>query len=151
MEPNTGAWNAVTLRMPDLRLTLRLLRKQPVVTLTTLFALTVGIGIATAGFTLLDSTLYSRLPFPNGDRFVLVDAYTEPEAQRTGLDTERFKSFVDHSSSFDHLGAFQGTSVNLELPSGEVVPIAATAITANSIDIFPYAPVRGRTLRADDG
>ena len=94
--------------MLEFRLALRLLRKQPVVTLTTLFALPIGIGMATTGFTLLDSVLYSKLPYPNGDRFVLVNAYTEPEAQRTAIDAERFTFFADHASSFDHLGAFQG-------------------------------------------
>jgi hypothetical protein len=48
--------------VPDLRLAIRLLRKQPIVTLTTVFALAVGIGMATTSFTLLDAVLFSRLP-----------------------------------------------------------------------------------------
>jgi predicted branched-subunit amino acid permease len=84
--------------MLEFRLALRLLRKQPVVTLTTLFALTIGIGMATTGFTLLDSMLYSKLPYPNGDRFVLFNAYTEPQAQRTAIDAERFSFFANHAS-----------------------------------------------------
>src|SRR5262245_13748927 len=137
--------------MLELRLALRLLRKQPVVTLTTLFALAIGIGMATTGFTLLDSVLHSKLPFPNGDRFVLLNAYTEPEAQRTEIDANWFKFFADHASSFEHLGAFQGAAINLVLPSGEVVPVAGTTLTPDSIDVFPYRPVLGRSLRADDG
>jgi predicted permease len=137
--------------MLEFRLALRLLRKQPVVTLTTLFALTIGIGMATTGFTLLDSVLYSRLPYPNGDRFVLFNAFTEPQAQRTAIDAERFRFFADHSSSFEHLGAFQGTSVNLVLPSGEIVPISGATLTPGSIGVFPSTPVLGRALRAEDG
>jgi putative ABC transport system permease protein len=137
--------------MLEFRLALRLLRKQPVVTLTTLFALTIGIGMATTGFTLLDSVLYSRLPYPNGDRFVLFNAYTEPQAQRRAIEAERFRFFADHASSFEHLGAFQSTFVNLVLPSGEVVPVNGTTLTPGSIDVFPYTPVLGRTLRAEDG
>jgi predicted branched-subunit amino acid permease len=75
----------------ELRLSLRVLRKQPVVTFTTLLALTVGIGMATTGFTLLDAVLFSRLPFPTGDRFVLVEAYKEPDAQRTGIPRSTFR------------------------------------------------------------
>ena len=137
--------------MLELRLAFRLLRKQPIVTLTTLVALVVGIGMATTGFTLLDAVLYSKLPFPNGDRFVLLNVYTEPEAQRTTLDAERFRFFAEHASSLEHLGAFHGTSVNLLLPSGEVVPVSGTAMTPDSIDVFPYTPVLGRTLHPDDG
>ena len=137
--------------MLEFRLALRLLRKQPVVTLTTLFALTIGIGMATTGFTLLDSVLYSRLPYPNGDRFVLFNAYTEPQAQRTAIDAERFRFFAGQASSFEHLGAFQSTSVNLVLSSGEIVPVSGAMLTPGSVDVFPHTPVLGRTLHAEDG
>jgi predicted permease len=95
--------------------------------------------------------LYSRLPYANGDRFVLFNAYTEPQAQRTAIDAERFRFFGDHASSFEHLGAFEGTSVNLVLASGEIVPVSGAMLTPASIDVFPYTPVLGRTLRAEDG
>src|SRR5687768_2331675 len=107
----------------ELRLAVRFLRKQPIVTLTTVLALTVGIGMATAGFTLLDSVLYSKLPFPNGDRFVLLDAFTEPDARRTTLGAERFRLVADHAAAFEHLGAFQGAELNLSLSSGEILPV----------------------------
>jgi putative ABC transport system permease protein len=113
--------------MLELRFALRLLRKQPVVTLTTLFALTVGIAVTTTGFTLLDSVIFSRLPFPNGDRFVLLDVYTEPEAERTSLDFERFRLFSSQAATLEHVGAFRGAAINLRLASGEVVPITGTA------------------------
>jgi putative ABC transport system permease protein len=136
---------------PELRLAFRLLRRQPVATITTVLALTVGIGMATTGFTLLDSVLCSKLPFPNGDRFVLLDVYTEPEARRAGLDTARFRLFSEEAAAFEHLGAFHGTEVNLVLPSNEIVPVRAAAVTPDSIRVFGYTPVIGRMLRADDG
>ncbi len=139
------------MRMPELRHAFRRLRQQPVVTLTTLFALAVGIGMATTGFTLLDAVLFSKLPFPNGDRFVLLDVYTEPEAQRAALDAERFRLVAERASALDHLGAFRDTAVNLQLGSGEIVPIAGASVTPGSIGVFPYAPILGRTLRAEDG
>lgn len=137
--------------MLEFRVALRLLRKQPVVTLTTLFALTVGIAVTTAGFTVVDSVIFSRLPFPNGDRFVLLDVYTEPEAERTGLDFERFRLFSTQAAALEHLGAFGGAAINLRLASGEVVPIKGTSITAGSIGVFPYSPIVGRPLRPEDG
>jgi predicted permease len=41
--------------------------------------------------------------------------------------------------------------VNLALPSGEIVPVNGATVTPSSIDVFPYAPVLGRTLSAEDG
>jgi putative ABC transport system permease protein len=139
------------MSVTELRLSIRALRKQPVVTFTTVLALAVGIGMATAGFTLLDSVLYSKLPFPNGDRFVLLDVYTEPDAQRTRLEADRFRFFAGQASAFEHLGAFRGTEVNLVLRSEEIVPVKGAVMTPDSVRVFPYAPVLGRTLRAEDG
>jgi predicted permease len=147
MSLSTLRWVSVA----ELRLAFRLLRKQPIVTLTTVLALTVGIGMATTGFTLLDAVLFSKLPFPNGDRFVLLNVYSEPGSQRTGLDAERFRVLAQHASLFEHLGAFRGSEVNLLLRSGEVVPVTGALVTPDSIRVFPYAPVLGRMLRAEDG
>jgi predicted permease len=137
--------------MLELRLALRLLRKQPVVTFATVLVLTVGIGMATTGFTLLDSVLFSRLPFPNGDRFALVEVYTEPDGRRTGLVGDRFRFLAEHASAFEHLGAFRGAELNLQLRSGELVPVQGALVTPGSIGVVPYPPVLGRTLRAEDG
>ena len=144
------SWNR-WISLSELRLAFRLVRKQPVASITTVLALTVGIGMATTGFTLLDSVLYSKLPFPNGDRFVLLDVRTEPEARRAGLDTARFRMFKEQAAAFEHLGAFNGTEVNLVLRSNEIVPVRGATVTPDSIRVFGYTPVIGRMLRADDG
>src|SRR5215210_2035455 len=109
---------SLSISAAELRLAVRLLRRQPVVTVTTVLALAVGIGMATTGFTLLDSVLFSRLPYPNGDRFVVVEVYTEPGAERGSLDAERFRFFRERVTTFEHLGGFRDNEVNLQLPSG---------------------------------
>ncbi len=141
----------LSISAAELRLAVRLLRRQPVVTLTTVLALAVGIGMATTGFTLLDSVLFSKLPYPNGDRFVLVEVHTEPEAQRSTVEAERFRFFRERASTFEHLGAFRDNEVNLLLPSGEILPVPGALVTPSSIAVFPHAPVVGRMLTAADG
>ena len=145
------SFSRLSISAAELRLAVRLLRRQPVVTLTTVLALAVGIGMATTGFTLLDSVLFSKLPYPNGDRFVLVEVHTEPEAERSTVDAERFRFFRERASTFEHLGAFRDNEVNLLLPSGEVLPVPGALVTPSSIAVFPHAPIVGRMLTADDG
>jgi hypothetical protein len=135
----------------ELRLAARVFRKQPIVSAAMLLALTVGIGIATTGFTLLDAVLFSRLPYPNGDRFVLLETFTEPGGQRASVESERRRYLAAHATTLEHLGAARGAEVTLTLPSGEFAPATGVSITSSSIAVFPYAPVVGRTLRADDG
>lgn len=47
----------------DIALAVRLMRQQPVLTLTAILALATGIGLATMGFTFLEAGLRARLPF----------------------------------------------------------------------------------------
>jgi putative ABC transport system permease protein len=125
--------------------------REPVVTLTTILALAVGIGIATTGFTLLDSVLYSKLPFPNGDRFVLLEIFTEPGSRRAGLDPARFRFIAERASTLEHLGALRSTDVNLQLSSGEVVPVPGATVSPTSTSVTSDTPVLGRVLQVEDG
>ena len=136
--------------MLELRLALRTLRKQPVVTFATVLALAVGMGMAATGFTLLDAVLYARLPYPAADRFVLVEAYMDPEAERASVGFERFEFLSKHAKTFEHLGAVRQTQFNLQLPNGEIVPVDGAYMTPDSTRIFPHAPLAGRTLQQDD-
>ena len=140
-----------SISVAELRFAVRRLRRQPVVTITTLLALAVGIGMATAGFTLLDAVMFSKLPYPNGDRYVLIEARTEPEAERARVDIERFRLLAERATAFEHLGAGRDTELNLELPSGDVAPVDGTLITPDSVAAFPSAPILGRVLSASDG
>jgi hypothetical protein len=145
--PSWNRWISLT----ELRLAFRLLRKQPVATITTVLALTVGIGMATTGFTLLDSVLYSKLPFPNGDRFVLLDVYKQPEAQRTGLDSARFQFFARTGVS---LRAPRCVSRHRSQSGAAVERNRARQRRGPDARLHPslsYAPIIGRMLRAQDG
>ncbi|NQW05208.1 MAG: hypothetical protein HQ485_14465 [Acidobacteria bacterium] len=64
----------VQMHAIDLRLAARLMYRQPLLTLTAVVALTVGMAIATVGFAMTEAMLFSRLPFEGGDRFVFVQA-----------------------------------------------------------------------------
>jgi predicted permease len=145
--PFRGSWISVA----EVRHAARRLRKQPVVTITTVLALAVGIGMASTGFTLLDAVMFSRLPYPNGDRFVVVEARTDPEAERASIDADRFRFLAERAAAFEHLGAVGGSELNLALPSGDVAPVKGALITPDSIAAFPTAPVLGRMLDASDG
>src|SRR5258705_10605863 len=52
----------------DLRYAIRMLRKTPGFTVTALVTLAVGIGVNTAGFTVVNALLPKPLPFPDPDR-----------------------------------------------------------------------------------
>ncbi len=133
----------------DVKLAWRLLWKQPVMALTTVVALAVGIGLATTGFTLLDAVLFARLPFAGGDRVALVTSYERDGEGRVELSAERFRFYARQATAFAGLGAARKAPANLRLGE-EVVPADGCAITPGAFAFLPFAPRAGRGLEPAD-
>ena len=134
----------------DLKLGLRWLRKQPVMAVTAVVALAVGIFLATTGFTVLEATLFGKLPLAGGERFVRLRAFAEPGG-RVSLDLDRYHLLRERATSFEHLGAIGADALNLIDAGGAVEPVRAALVTPRSLRFVPETPLLGRTLVAADG
>ena len=80
-------WSPPGVSTPDLRLALRLIRKQPVLSMTAVLALATGIGAATFGFTIADTAVNGELPLDDGERYVRVEARSVPGDRSLPLDS----------------------------------------------------------------
>ncbi len=136
---------------PDLRLGLRLVARQPILTLTAVVSLAVGIGLATVGFAFMETVLFSRLPFHGGDRFVLLRVFEEPRHAAARLTPESYAALAAGATMLEHVGAIVPRRENATLPSGDVVVVATAGITPTSLRYLPWAPVAGRPLVPADG
>jgi predicted permease len=134
----------------EIRLALRLIAKQPVLSLTIVLALATGVCLATIGFTLREAVLNSSLPFANGDRFVRLVMHSEAE-DNVEVDLDGYHAIRDTSNTFTHLGAEGGAEFALENPDGTVEPMTVGLITPRSFQFLPAVPLLGRTLTAADG
>lgn len=134
----------------EVRLGLRLVAKQPVLSLTIILALATGIGVATVGFTFRDALLNSPLPFDGGDRFVRLTAF-EQNGGRAALDLDRYHHVLERGSTLAHIGAVNRRQLNIEHPSGDVESILGAYITPRSMRFLPASPLAGRNLIPSDG
>ena len=134
----------------EIRLGLRLIARQPVLSFTVVLALATGVGLATIGFTLREALLYSSLPFTNGDRFVRLVMHSEAE-DNVEVDLEGYRAIRDTSNAFVHLGAEGGVEFALENADGTVEPIAVNLMTPRSFQHLPAVPMLGRVLIGADG
>src|SRR5882724_3017346 len=92
----------------NLRYTLRMLWKNPGLTLTVLFTLALGIGANTAIFTVDYATLLAPLPYAQPDQLVVV--WSKIKTFHNGISAGDFTDWQRLSTSFQALKAFSGTA-----------------------------------------
>src|SRR4029450_3506350 len=134
----------------EIRLALRLIAKQPVLSSTIVLALATGVGLATIGFTLREAVLNSSLPFANGDRFVRLVMYSEAD-DNVEVDLDGYHAIRDTSKAFVHLGVEGGAEFGPENPDGTVEPMRVGLITPRSFGFLPAVPILGRAFIAAAG
>ena len=100
--------------LQDLRFAFRMIRKRPWFSAAIVVTLAFGMGVNTTVFSLVNAVLYKPLPFPGGDRLVMVSA-SNPSAGRDTVPVSYadFRDFRDSSHAFEHLEILNRLAVNL--------------------------------------
>ncbi len=134
----------------DVRFAIRQLWKSPGFAVAAVLALSLGIGAASAIFSVVDAMLLRPLPFTHQERLV----YPYMTTRTGGSLRSSYLGYVDERAqlrTFDALAGYSTLSrINLEGPSGPV-SLRAVKTTDNFFDVFGVAPVLGRTfLRGED-
>src|SRR5262245_38654165 len=115
----------------EVRLGLRLIAKQPILSATIILALATGICLVMIGFTFRDVIVNGTLPYQAGDRFARFIAF-DRDGDRIDPDIERYHAFRDRSTSFEHVGTAIARSFTVAYGPGEVDAIAGALITPRS-------------------
>ncbi len=130
--------------LQDLRYTLRGMRRAPGFTLIAIFTLALGIGSATAVFSVIDAVLLRPLPFAHQGRLVFPDTHARSGYQQPWS----YPSYLDARADLKTFEALAGYSdylhLNLESPSGPVSLLAVKG-TDNFFSVFGVKPLLGRT------
>src|SRR4029450_3726240 len=98
----------------DLRFAFRMIRKNPWFSAAIVMTLAVGMGVNTTVFSLVNGVLYKPLPFPGGERLVMVSADNVSSAGDFGeMSSADFRDFREAANAFEHLEAFTGEGMSL--------------------------------------
>ncbi len=133
----------------DFRLAVRLLRKSPGFTLVALVTLALGIGANTAIFSVVDGVLLRPSPFRAIDRLVMV--WETDRNSSTIREPASVPDFLDvdaRRKTLDDVAAFMGEEVNLTLPAGEPVRLAALRTSHRLFGMVGLRPSVGRAFAA---
>ena len=95
----------------NLRYALRMLEKNPGVTIVAILTLALGIGANTAIFTVAYATLLAPLPYPHSDR--LVNVWSTQQGHRDVASTADFIDWRQQSSVFEDLNAWSPSDFNV--------------------------------------
>jgi predicted permease len=134
----------------DMRYALRQLARSPGFAITAVLALSLGVGAATAIFSVIDTVLLRPLPFASQDRLV----FPFMKGRNGGTLNVSVLNYYEERAQLQTFTAMAGYStldrVNLELPNREgtegSVSLRATKTTDNFFTVFGVAPILGRTF-----
>ncbi|MDQ3169052.1 MAG: ABC transporter permease [Acidobacteriota bacterium] len=128
----------------DLKGAFRTLLRRPAVTLLAALTLAVGIGSATAIFSIVYTLLVKPLEFPDGDRLVRVWELT-PERERFSASGPDYADFVESTTTFASMAAFNDQRRSLTLTGdGDSTRVEAVPVTASFFGVLGVAPQLGR-------
>src|SRR5687768_8453004 len=98
----------------DLRFAFRMIRKNPWFSAAIVITLALGMSVNTTVFSLVNGVLYKPLPFPGGNRLVMVSADNVSRGRDSvNMSYSDFRDYRQAARSLEHLEAFAGEPMNL--------------------------------------
>ena len=134
----------------DIRYAVRMLRKSPGMAAIAILALTLGTGVPTIMFTIVNGVLRD-LPVEQPDRLLRIFRTNQARGGRfLGVSHHDFADWRVQQTSFEGMSGF--TTEDVTLSGGESRPIRRNAafVSANAFDVLRVQPILGRTFHPDD-
>ena len=129
----------------DVRYAARVLRRSPGFVVPAIITLAVGLGAATAIFSVIDAVLLKPVPYPSADRLVAVwetdrdsGTYREPASLPDLLDFQR------RARRLEQFGGVVATELTLTPTRGEPMRLAGLAVTPGVFELLGIRPSAGR-------
>ena len=136
--------------MNDLRFAFRQLRKTPGFTFIAVLTLALGIGANTAIFSVIYAVLLQPLPYPEGDRIVIL---TETDTNQPQISVA-YPDYVDwkrDNTVFENIAVSRRESFNLSgLPGRAPEQVQGGLVTGNFFKVVGLQPQLGRVFTEEE-
>jgi predicted permease len=135
----------------DFRYALRTLRQKPGFAAVAILTLALGIGATTVMFTVINGVLLKPLPYPEPDRLVALNEWTDKPTQFGNLWAFTYPNFLDTQRETHTLdiAAWGGDSGTVSKP-GEAEHADGVRISANLFSVFGVKVTRGRAFQPQE-
>ncbi|MDO9318453.1 MAG: ABC transporter permease [Gammaproteobacteria bacterium] len=136
----------------ELHYTLRLIRRKLGFNFLCIIVIALGYLITLPVYSFVKNFAYTTLPYPDGDRLVVIMPVETPsgsEQATENFDFFQFNAIQGRSTAFEKLGAYRPIVANLS--DGDfALPFSGSHITADALGFAATNPVLGRSLQYSD-
>ena len=137
--------------MQDVRYAARSLVKHPGFTAIAVACLSLGIGVNSTIFSVVDGVILNPYPFPQSDQIVVVSSTNQKEGvTRGGISYADFKDFRDSSSTLQTIAAFTQRSLTIADGAGDPERFLGSTVSWTLFHLLGTPPIEGRNFSADD-
>lgn len=137
--------------LQDLRYAVRTLLANPGFAATAVLCLSLGIGLNSAIFSVVDGILLQPFPYPDADRLVVLNSTN----QRAGINRDLLswldiRDIKDQSTTLAGVAAFTGRSLTVSDGTSEPERYNGAPISASLFSLLGTPPQLGRDFTAED-
>ncbi len=143
-----GWENLVETALADIRHAFRRLRANPGFTLVSVLTLALGVGATTAIFSAVNPILFEPLPYPGGDRIVMV-WYRGNDGSPTAQTFGNYRELATRSKSFEAIAGFAPWQPTM-LGNTEPERLEGQRVNADFFSVLGVSTALGPGLSAGD-
>jgi putative ABC transport system permease protein len=141
----------LTNMLTDLRYAWRGLRRNPAFAIAAILAAALGIGAATAVFSVVDRILFRSLPYRHAERMVSVGMMAPLDTNEFMFAVEYFdlqRGTAERQTPFEAVTAFQAGSYACDLTEQNPLRMDCLRLQGNFLEAFGVEPLLGRVFTA---
>ena len=130
----------------DMRLALRMIRRNPGFALAAIGTLALGIGATTAVFSVVNAVLIRPLPYPDPDRLVgiwHVAQFQAVTSRNVRLSSTMYLSYREHNETFAEFGLWHTGAASVT-GIGEPEQVRTIVVTHDTLPAIGVRPAIGR-------
>ena len=136
----------------DMRLALRMIRRNPGFALAAIGTLALGIGATTAVFSVVNAVLIRPLPYPDPDRLVgiwHVAQFQAVTSRNVRLSSTMYLSYREHNETFAEFGLWHTGAASVT-GIGEPEQVRTIVVTHETLPAIGVRPAIGRWFSRED-
>jgi putative ABC transport system permease protein len=135
----------------DIRYGLRTLVSSPGFTVTAILCLSLGIGLNSAIFSVVDGILLQPFPYPEPERIVVLNSENRRAGvNRAGLSWLDLRDVREQTTTLANAAAFTGRTLTISDGTSEPERYVGATVSSSLFALLGTPPVMGRDFRPDD-